>query len=372
MRNSFIKENSIWPVSGNHYKTNDIHMKKLTPEEFLKEAIHIPVIDVRSPAEFEEGHIPGAINIALFNNDERAVVGTLYKKTGKEAAVLKGLEIVGPKMADFAKQAKEAAVQGKLLVHCWRGGMRSESMAWLFEKVGIQCALLEGGYKAYRNYLLEQMVITDNLVVIEGHTGGGKTEILKHLATMNEQVIDLEGLACHRGSAFGGIGQGTQPSTQQFQNNMLQQLLTFRRDRPIWVEGESKSIGRVFLPDPFWLSMNTATVLEIVVPAGDRIQRLVEDYASLDAECMEQSILKLKKRLGQTRMQEVLDFFRNKDYAKVAELLLVYYDKTYQYSTDKYKGTHELMQLPSGDARENAGILLDKLKSLELHANACV
>lgn len=337
-------------------------MKKLAPKEFLEEAKRTPIIDVRSPGEFEEGHIPDAINIPLFTNEERAVVGTLYKQTGKDAAVLKGLEIVGPKMADFARQAVEIAVDNQLLVHCWRGGMRSESMTWLFEKVGLQCSLLIGGYKGYRTHLMEQMTSIQNLIVIEGHTGSGKTEILAALAAMGEQIIDLEGLACHRGSAFGGIGQAPQPSTQQFQNDLYQEFSAMKPQLPIWVEGESKTIGKVYLPDPFWHAMNQSRVIEIEVPLEARVSRLVDDYAGLNADAMEQSITRLERRLGNKRMTEILECYKHQNYHKVAELLLEYYDKTYQHSTEKHRDQYEILNLADGNAETNAAILMKQTK----------
>ena len=209
---------------------------------------------------------------------------------GKQPAIEKGLELVGPKMAELVKCASARAFSGKLLIHCWRGGMRSESMAWLIEKVGIQCAVLEGGYKAYRNYLPEVISNIPNLIVIEGPSGSGKTEILMNLKSMGEQIIDLEGLAHHKGSLFGGIGQALQPTTQQFQNDLLAELLNLDRSKRIWIEGESQTIGRVFLPDLLWDRMNEATLFEIDVPRDDRVKRLTKEYGSLPADAMENAI----------------------------------------------------------------------------------
>ena len=212
-------------------------MQKIEPEVFLEQSEQLSIIDVRSPGEFGEGHIPGAVNMPLFDNDERAVIGTLYKRQGKNTAVLKGLEIVGPKMAAFAKQAMKLAVDNKILVHCWRGGMRSESMAWLFEKVGLDCQLLEGGYKAYRSFCVAQMESIKSVVILKGSTGSGKTEILEELQRRQEQMVDLEGMAHHRGSSFGGIGQLPQPTTQQFQNDLYAALAPLSFEQRIWVEG---------------------------------------------------------------------------------------------------------------------------------------
>lgn len=335
-------------------------MQILTAEKFLSFGKLFPVVDVRSPGEFAEGHIPDAINIPIFNNEERAVVGTIYIKEGRLPAIEKGLEIVGPKMAQFVREAVTLASSGQLLVYCWRGGMRSESMAWLFERVGIKCTTLKGGYKAYRNYLLEKIGVLPHLIVIEGHTGSGKTEILKRLKELGEQVIDLEGLANHKGSVFGGISQKPQPTTQHFQNDLFSEILDFDLSKRIWVEGEGLSVGRVFLPDPFWNKMNDTHCVEIFVPRSDRIIRLVHEYGTLPDELMQNAIRSLIKRLGDERMNEILRLYLEKDLSDVADKLLEYYDQTYQFSRNKYKRKMTEIILPNGDALLNAKLILEK------------
>jgi tRNA 2-selenouridine synthase len=317
-------------------------------------------VDVRSPAEFCEGHIPGAVNIPIFNNEERAIVGTIYKKNGRVPAIEKGLEIVGPKMVEFVHKAVQIATSGKLLIHCWRGGMRSESMAWLFERVGIECFILQGGYKAYRNYLLEKVGDIPELIVIEGHTGSGKTEILQQLKSLGEQVIDLEGLAHHRGSVFGGIGQELQPTTQQFQNELFGEVLDFDRSKRVWIEGESLSVGRVFLPDPLWNRMNVAHCIEILVPRSERISRLVSDYGTLPEELMINAISSLNKRLGDESTNEILHCFEDKNLEDVAEKLLGYYDQTYQFSRNKFKKKLTEIVLEKGEVLVYAELILKK------------
>ena len=168
-------------------------MEVVSANAFIEAGKTNPIVDVRSPIEFEKGHIPGAISLPLFKNEERAIVGTIYKQEGREPAIEKGLEIVEPKMQELADRAKEIAIDGNLLVHCWRGGMRSNRTAWLFEQNGLKCSVLEGGYKAYRNHILEELSAAENLLVLAGPTGSGKTDILKELAKSGEQVIDLEG-----------------------------------------------------------------------------------------------------------------------------------------------------------------------------------
>lgn len=335
-------------------------MQILIVEEFLNMKKSLPVVDVRSPGEFIEGHLPDAINIPIFNNEERAIVGTIYKKKGRLPAIEKGLEIVGPKMAQFVREAVQIASSGQLLIHCWRGGMRSESMAWLFERVGITCFTLQGGYKSYRNYLLEKVGNLPHLIVIEGHTGSGKTDILLRLKAMGEQVIDLEGFAHHKGSVFGGIGKEPQPTTQQFQNDIFDKVLSFDLSKRVWIEGESQTVGRVFLPDPLWYKMNEAQCIEIQVPRIKRVSRLLKEYGTLPEELMENAIRSLAKRLGDQRMNEILQCYLKKNLDCVADKLLDYYDQTYQFSRDKYKRKLKEIVLPNGDASANAEIILEK------------
>src|SRR5437868_4963839 len=155
--------------------------KELDIQQFLTLAETIPMIDVRSPAEFEKGHIPGAINLPLFNNEERAIIGTLYKQKGKEQAVLAGLDIVGPKMSALVSESKKIAANNEVLVHCWRGGMRSGSFCWLLNTVGINASTLKKGYKGYRDHVLKSFEKNFQLIILGGETGSGKTEILKFI-----------------------------------------------------------------------------------------------------------------------------------------------------------------------------------------------
>ena len=193
-------------------------MRRVEVKEFLLSDVNTPKIDVRSPAEYEEGHIAGAINLPLFSDEERARVGTTYTQVGRGEALELGLEIVGPKLTHLAKKAKSLGVDGKLKTHCWRGGMRSEQMAWLFELMDLEVDVLKGGYKAFRQQLIQDFKDLKNLIVLQGATGSGKTMILHELAKQGEQILDLEKQANHKGSAFGALGMGEQPTTAQFQN----------------------------------------------------------------------------------------------------------------------------------------------------------
>jgi tRNA 2-selenouridine synthase len=294
------------------------------------------VIDVRTPSEFANGHIPGAINMPVFSDDERAVVGTLYKKQGRNEAVLKGMEFVGPQMADFVRTATRLAVEKTLLVHCWRGGMRSGSMAWLFRTAGLHVKVLEGGYKAYRACFREDLqMMSWNFVIIGGPTGSGKTDVLKALKDQGEQVLDLEGLAHHKGSAFGALGQEAQPSSEQFENNINQVLRGFYPEQVIWVEGESHSIGRVVIPDVLFELLMVAPLVMYELDRGLRLERLVREYGFFDNELLAQSVRKIQKRLGGLRTSEALNALEDANYHKVADITLQYYDKGYANSLSK-------------------------------------
>lgn len=303
--------------------------QKLSPEEFLEAAKTFPILDVRSPAEFERAHIPGAISFPIFSNEERAAVGTCYKNEGKDKAVELGLAYVGPNLAKWVKQAKKLAVDGTVLVHCWRGGMRSGSMAWLFETAGLKVQILVGGYKAYRQLVLEKFEEKLPLLVLGGKTGSGKTEILLGLKERGYQVIDLEGLAHHRGSAFGHLGLAEQPSSEHFENLVYHELLKFDFSKGIWVEDESRHIGQVFMNFHFFEQLRNAPLLFIDIDAEFRLPYLVEVYAKYPKEQLEKALLKIKKRLGGQHFQNALEKLDQGDFYEVAAITLHYYDKAY-------------------------------------------
>jgi tRNA 2-selenouridine synthase len=220
-------------------------------DEFFKLSSEIPIADVRSPSEFFQGHIPGAINIPLFDDNERAIVGTLYKNSGQKEAVLAGLEIAGNKMRILAEKGLNASQNKKIIVHCWRGGMRSASVAWLFETCGIKAFILNGGYKAYRTFIFDYFSKPLNLLILGGLTGSGKSVILQELEVQSFQVLKLETLANHKGSAFGNLGEPPQNSNEQFENDIFTTLRRFDPDKPIFVEDESRNIGRNIIPVRF-------------------------------------------------------------------------------------------------------------------------
>src|SRR4030066_383450 len=210
---------------------------------FLRLAETIPVIDVRTPSEFNTGHIPGASNIPLFEDEERKIIGIKYKKEGRTKAILAGLELSGHSMHSKLEHALRISREGRLLVHCWRGGMRSEAMAWLFSLGDIETEVLEKGYKAYRNHILASLSEKRNTIILGGMTGSSKTHILRHLKNTGHQVIDLERLANHKGPPFGALGQPPQPSSEHFANLLFNECRKLEVELPVWLEDESRNIG---------------------------------------------------------------------------------------------------------------------------------
>ena len=289
-----------------------------------------PIIDVRSPGEFDSGHIPKAINIPLFSNDERAQVGTIYKKQSKEAAIKKGYELVEPNLGEFLIKSHKAAPNGNVIVHCWRGGMRSQSFAKHLSDNGFTDAkVIIGGYKAFRNFVLDSLTSPFHLKVIGGYTGSGKTHILFELKKQGNQIIDLEGLANHKGSAFGGIGMGNQPTVEQFENNLYAELNKLNINEPIYVEDESQNIGKIKIPIQFFKQMRIAKLYFIDIPKEERAKHLVTEYAKCDNEQLAKSIQNISKRLGGLNTQNSIKFLEDENYYEVALLSLHYYDKYY-------------------------------------------
>lgn len=304
-------------------------------DEFLNQSLTLPVIDVRAPAEFSQGHFPGAINLPLFDDNERAEIGTLYKQQGREKSLLRGLDIVGPKMKSMAQSGLEIAAGQPVLVHCWRGGMRSRSLAWLLEQVEIQTLVLQGGYKAFRSWTLASFKSSLPLVVLSGLTGSGKTGQLKQLAALNEQVVDLEQLANHRGSAFGGIGQGDQPTNEQFENELAIELLKTDKSKRIWVEDESRNIGFNRLPHHFFDQLRSAPAIFMEVDVQVRAELIERDYGGLESSELAAAIERIAKRLGGQNMKRATECLECGNLQQCIGILLGYYDKLYLANKDK-------------------------------------
>lgn len=306
-------------------------LRTLPTDAFLEAASTAPIVDVRSPGEHARGHIPGAHNLPLFTDAERAVVGTLYKQQGRDAAVLEGLRIVGPKLASIVEQARALAPEGRIGVHCWRGGERSGSVAWLLDKAGFaEVFTLKRGYKAFRAHVQAAFSTPVNLAVLGGYTGTGKTETLRHLRELGEQVIDLEGLAHHKGSSYGALGEAPQPTTEQFENRLWHALQGVDTARPIWVEDESLMIGRVKIPDAFFNQLRTATLHFADMPIEERADRLVVDYGRFPREQLAEATRRIERRLGPQHCKAALEALEAGDLRTVALITLRYYDKAYE------------------------------------------
>jgi tRNA 2-selenouridine synthase len=323
--------------------------------EFYSLRKTLPVLDVRSPGEFMQGHIPNAINLPLFDDDERKTVGTIYKHHGRDPAIIKGLDFAGKKLSGYVKQAKKSAPGKKTLMHCWRGGMRSESMAWLLSTAGFEVFILKGGYKAYRKYNSTLWDETDNIIILSGKTGSGKTEILRHFQFLEWQALDLEHFAHHKGSSFGAIGELPQPTSEQFENDLADEWRQFDQNNLVWIEDESRTIGKVFIPENLYERMKDAKVICIEIPHKLRVERLIADYAKYPKTHLVEAINRITRRIGGQNAKRAINALENEDYHTAVEIILDYYDKAYTY--DLTKKTHKniiKINLETDDAKRNA------------------
>lgn len=333
---------------------------------FLELSEFTPIADVRSPSEFTTGHIHGAVNIPLFDDKQREAVGKKYKKEGRIPAILEGLKHTAPVISSKLKQAMNIAKDGKLLIHCWRGGMRSETMAWLFSLGDIETEVLDGGYKSYRHHIIESLSEKRKIIVLGGMTGSSKTHILRYLKVLGQQVIDLEGLANHRGSAFGSLGQLPQPSTEQFANILFDEWKQIDRSLPLWVEDESRNIGSVFMPDGFYLNMQETPAIILMMDVKTRLPRLMEEYSSYPAEFLKASIMKISKRLGGDNTRDAINAVEMGNFARAIEITLYYYDKAYLFGLKKKNNKNIIyIETDSDDIDTNALKILDAVGKIK-------
>ncbi len=307
------------------------------------------IVDVRSPSEFEKGRVLNAVNIPLLDDEERAVVGTLYKKKGFRIAFLEALKLVGPKLSQLANMGMGLPKDKNIILYCWRGGMRSNSVKWLFESAKIEgVEVIEGGYKNYRSFLRENYK-NAKLLVLGGYTGSGKTDVLKFL-NGKVQVIDLEGLANHKGSAFGFIGEDKQPSTEHFENMLGEAFFNLDMNEKIWIEDESRNLGRIYLPEQLYEKLRQSPVIFLDIPKDIRIEKLVAEYSHYGNDLLEKALGSIVKRIGGNNYKDAMAALSNNDYHTVANIALNYYDKAYAYGLDKreVKTVHKL-KVESGD-----------------------
>ena len=335
-------------------------IEKITIQQFLKLSTQYPVLDVRSQGEYTHAHIPNAINVPLFTNDERKIVGTAYKQQSREIAIKLGLDFFGVKMKQIVEDVERITTEfykrnakqkdsvpplgggGGILLHCWRGGMRSAAVAWLLDMYGFKVYTLTGGYKAYRNWVLQQVALPYNFTIIGGFTGSGKTEVLHQLKKEDKIIIDLEALANHKGSAFGNMG--TQPSQEMFENVLSKSLYNisctkndenltstnYQSQTPcIYIEDESQRIGNLQIPSNIWLQMRKSTILFLEIPFEERLDFITAEYGKLNKETLVNAIIRIQKRLGGLETKNAINHLLENNTKESFRILLTYYDKWY-------------------------------------------
>jgi tRNA 2-selenouridine synthase len=340
---------------------------ELTIDDFLARPPGVPIIDVRTPDEFAAGHIRDAVNVPLFSNIERAAIGTAYKHEGRNRAVCLGLRYVGPRLEELAGTLLDLTdpEDPRLHIHCWRGGMRSASVAWLMETTfGCRVATLIGGYKSFRRWALHSFDIPRNVHCISGLTGSGKTEILNHLADLGESVVDLEGLAKHMGSAFGWLGGNTQPTQTQFENDLALAWHATDPGRPLWLEDESRMIGKRILPEAIWKRKLAARFHLVELPDDARIAHLCDSYARFPLADLEACVETIRSRLGGGRAKDAINAIHRGDFSDACRIILTYYDRTYQTCLTAYPPEHITRHpFPKLEPRVIAAALMESTRS---------
>ena len=301
-----------------------------------------PIVDVRSPGEFCQGHWPGAVNIPLFSDAERHTIGKSYKKESRLKAIFYGLKVTLPKISNLLKLTidttlKDKGVGKSLRIYCWRGGMRSNAFAWLARTIGIETYLLKGGYKSYRKWVLNQFEADLPIRLIGGKTGTGKTDLLNYIEKETIYIIDLEGIANHRGSSFGSLGMKEQPTTQQFENILAESIENFHKSNAneIWLEDESSNLGKCRIPTNLYKKMRESPIIEIIKTKNERLDNLVNLYSQYSQSELKDAVLRISKRLGPKRTEEALTAIEKKEWSKACISMLDYYDKCYEYELKK-------------------------------------
>ena len=321
----------------------------------------LPVIDVRSPGEFQRGHIPGAFSVPLFDDAERAEVGLIYKRSGRKNAMERGFELAVSKIDLLFREIEKIVSNSRFVVHCWRGGMRSRGVAWLCADCGLDPVLLRGGYQAFRRYAHDCFQQRREVILLAGPTGAGKTRLLQSLRDVGEQVIDLEALACHHGSVFGAIPGKRQPTVEQFENDLFLLWHALDPGKPVWIEGESQVIGEVVLPQAFWEQMSQARMIYVDAQREARIGFLIDQYGDMPPSELASATQRLKKRLGGTRLKSALEAIERSDWWTLCGILLEYYDKSYDKALQK-RPHGRLQRLVLSSPGESAAV--EKLISL--------
>ena len=308
-----------------------------------------PIIDVRSPCEYSQGHWPGAINIPLFSDSQREAIGKIYKKESRLKAIFKGLQVTIPntkKLLEIIlqKTTKKEERTKSLRIYCWRGGMRSSAFAWLARTIGIKTYLLKGGYKNYRKWVLNKFEADLPIRLVGCKTGTRKTDLLNFINNKKIYVIDLEGIANHRDSRFGSLGMERQPSTQQFENILAESLDEFHKNNAteIWLEAESSNLGKCRIPNKLYTQMKKAPILEIIKTKKERVKNLVSVYSKNSQKELKEAVNRISKRLGPQRTTEAIVSIEKKEWSKACKAMLDYYDRCYEYELKKSKNINSI------------------------------
>ena len=337
-------------------------IEQIQIENFLNLSRNAPVLDVRSPGEFLHAHIPGALALPIFSDEQRKIIGTAYKQQSRQVAVQKGLDFFSERMKLIPGEVEEIINGGQkkstndtallhtnqVLVHCWRGGMRSGAVAWLLDLYGFKVYTLKGGYKAFRNWVLAQFEKEYRLNVLGGYTGSGKTGMLQELKRTGNKVIDLEGLANHKGSAFGALGEEPQPGQEMFENLLAIELYkasqaensnitnvepyTQIASPGIWIEDESLHIGTAGIPKTLWKQMRKSPLYFLDIPFEERLHHIVTTYGVFKKKDLVSSIINIQKRLGGLETKNAVNFLLENKTEECFTILLHYYDRLYTKS----------------------------------------
>ena len=367
-------------------------IEQISIKNFLNLCKELPVLDVRSPGEYRHAHIPDSFTLPLFTDEQRKIIGTAYKQESRQAAVNYGLNYFSERMkiipqetigiiSDWHKNkvpsssplsggggldlfsSSPSGDRGQgLLIHCWRGGMRSESVAWLLNLYGYKIYVLKGGYKSFRNWALAQFEKTYSLKILGGYTGSGKTDVLKEMQRKGKSIIDLERLANHKGSAFGSLGEKPQPTQEMFENLLAIELwktgietennqtngngYTKNGKTEIWLEDESRHTGLVNIPKTLWEQMRNSNLYFLEIPFEERLNYIVATYSVFDKKDLVTSIMKIQKKLGGLETKNAINFLLENNLKECFSILMQYYDKLYT------KGLYN---------RENIQSLLNKI-----------
>lgn len=364
-------------------------INRLNISDFMQMSLEHPVLDVRSPAEFQHGHIPGTASLPLFTDEERKVVGTAYKQQSRQIAIKLGLQFFGPKMVAMVEEAEkvlsahktkyksnhnDGQSNKKILVYCWRGGMRSAGVAWLLDLYGFEVYALNGGYKAYRNWVLQLFTLPYPFGMVGGCTGSGKTGLIQLLQKNGAHAIDLEGLASHKGSAFGNLGMPPQPTQEMFENLLAGALAAFQQlPQPpdiIWLEDESQRIGNINIPSTLFNQMRNSPLYFLDIPFEERLQQIIKDYGSHPKEQIITTILRIRKRLGGLETKMAVQWILDDDLTNSFRILLKYYDKYYLGSLENFRPAAasfiKKIPLEGVDAQKSYAALIESSKERAL------